>query len=130
MPSWMRELIGTADRTVSAPVPLLPIQSNPDLYAQFGLADMARLVVDVEYLGANSELRFFRYAGAHADRLRALDSTPILTLTAGATPVTTVATIEWPQPLAANGAVVATLARTAAGPAESTFKVLGCFLKD
>jgi hypothetical protein len=84
--------------------------------------------VDVEALGNNSQLDFYRWVGASADRLRLLDTSPALTINASFGPIATVEPIDWTPPLPAYCKLVVVLTRLAAGPATATFRVRTCLL--
>lgn len=103
--------------------------SDPAGWEGHGYARQAREFVDVEFLGAGSELTFLRYGGSSADRLRLLDTgAPILTLTATIAPLSLLTVVDWPVPPPAYGSIVAVLARTGVSPATCTFRVRTRFL--
>lgn len=128
MPSWSQVAIRSADFTVEAPSTSLEVESDPNTWEQFGHASAARVFVDVEHLEPGSTLHFYRHLGSRADLMRKFDRlAPVLVIAATVGAVTTVASFDFPTPLASFGKVQMVLYRTGATPANATLRVLQCF---
>lgn len=95
MPAWVRKSIVKQSRSVASGAPI-SITTDPSLSNEIAAADEQVDWINLESIGTNVTLKFYRHEGARADLLKQLDASGTPALTIGPSAAPGITPLAWP----------------------------------